>query len=165
MQLHPANYVSALAFELLHEPFLEDCDFLRIKFKNSINDNFQTYHPFSHKVDIPLIEFTYRIEVGYRPSSSSLTDIAFPHRTMPSLPRSSGLWHAVLATATLTSTSVPSMVLARPSLPLALPSFLSVSFSRQVHQAFSCREAAHSPCGFQLQDYHCKWQQLVCTGV
>ncbi|KAG8220466.1 histidine phosphatase superfamily [Butyriboletus roseoflavus] len=56
------NYASALAFELRRGPPPEDRDFLRIKFKNGTNDNFQTYHAFGHKTDIPLTEFIYRVE-------------------------------------------------------------------------------------------------------
>ncbi|KAH7883447.1 histidine phosphatase superfamily [Phlebopus sp. FC_14] len=56
------NYASALAFELRRGPPPEDRDFLRIKFKNGTNDNFQTYHVFGHKADIPVTEFIYRIE-------------------------------------------------------------------------------------------------------
>ncbi|KAF8132042.1 histidine phosphatase superfamily [Boletus edulis] len=55
------NYASALAFELLRGPPPEDRDFVRIKFKNG-TDNFQIYHAFGHKADIPLTEFIYRIE-------------------------------------------------------------------------------------------------------
>ncbi|KAF8554823.1 phosphoglycerate mutase-like protein [Imleria badia] len=56
------NYVSALAFELRRGPPPEDRAFLRLKFKNGTNDNFQTYHAFGHKTDIPLTEFIYRTE-------------------------------------------------------------------------------------------------------
>ncbi|KIJ11886.1 hypothetical protein PAXINDRAFT_171517 [Paxillus involutus ATCC 200175] len=56
------NYASALAFELRRGPPPEDRDFLRIKFKNGTTDNFQTYHAFGHKTDIPVTEFIYRIE-------------------------------------------------------------------------------------------------------
>jgi lysosomal acid phosphatase len=56
------NYASALAFEIRRGPPPEDRDFLRIKFKNGTNDNFQTYHAFGHKADVPVTEFIYRIE-------------------------------------------------------------------------------------------------------
>lgn len=56
------NYASAIAFEIRRGPPPEDRDFLRIKFKNGTNDNFQTYHAFGHKADIPVTEFIYRIE-------------------------------------------------------------------------------------------------------
>lgn len=56
------NFASALAFELRRGPAPEDRDFLRIKFKNGTSDNFETYHVFGHKADIPLTEFFYRAE-------------------------------------------------------------------------------------------------------
>lgn len=59
-----ANYASAVAFELRRGPPPEDRDFLRIKFKNGTTDNFQTYHAFGHKTDIPVTEFIYRIEAS-----------------------------------------------------------------------------------------------------
>lgn len=66
-----ANYASALAFELRRGPAPEDRDFLRIKFKNGTNDNFQTFHAFGHKADIPLTEFFYRSEVSWYPRPAS----------------------------------------------------------------------------------------------
>ncbi|KAH0829032.1 histidine phosphatase superfamily [Lanmaoa asiatica] len=60
--VHSANYASALAFELRRGPAPEDRDFVRIKFKNGTDDNFQTYHAFGHKADIPVTEFIYRVE-------------------------------------------------------------------------------------------------------
>ncbi|KAN0081472.1 Histidine phosphatase superfamily [Tylopilus felleus] len=56
------NFSSAFAIELRRGPPPEDRDFVRIKFKNGTSDNFQTYHAFGHKADIPLTEFIYRIE-------------------------------------------------------------------------------------------------------
>ncbi|KAG9312255.1 histidine phosphatase superfamily [Chiua virens] len=56
------NYASALAFELRRGPPPEDRDFVKIKFKNGSSDNFQTYHAFGHKADIPVTEFIYRLE-------------------------------------------------------------------------------------------------------
>ncbi|KAG1843664.1 histidine phosphatase superfamily [Suillus subluteus] len=38
------NYASALAFELRRGPAPEDCEFIRIKFKNGTNGDFETYH-------------------------------------------------------------------------------------------------------------------------
>jgi lysosomal acid phosphatase len=63
-----ANYASALAFELRRGPAPEDRDFIRIKFKNGTNGDFETYHAFGHKSDIAATEFIYRIEVGTRAS-------------------------------------------------------------------------------------------------
>jgi hypothetical protein len=59
-----ANYASALAFELRRGPAPEDRDFIRIKFKNGTNGDFETHHAFGHKSDIAATEFIYRIEVG-----------------------------------------------------------------------------------------------------
>ena len=128
--VHSADFASALAFEIRRGPPPEDRDFVRIKFKNGTNDNFQTHHVFGHKADIPVTEFIYRLEVG-----SSITvlfaldslTLPLPHRTTPSLPRSSGLLHAALATTTHTSKSALRRVLRRPSSPPALPFSLSVS--------------------------------------
>jgi hypothetical protein len=58
-----ANYASALAFELRRGPAPEDRDFIRIKFKNGTNGDFETHHAFGHKADIAATEFIYRIEV------------------------------------------------------------------------------------------------------
>ncbi|KAG2746726.1 phosphoglycerate mutase-like protein [Suillus brevipes Sb2] len=56
------NYASALAFELRRGPAPEDRDFIRIKFKNGTNGDFETHHAFGHKSDIAATEFIYRIE-------------------------------------------------------------------------------------------------------
>jgi hypothetical protein len=56
------NYASALAFELRRGPPPEDRDFVRIKFKNGTNGDFETYHVLGHKYDIAATEFIYRIE-------------------------------------------------------------------------------------------------------
>ncbi|KAG1853114.1 histidine phosphatase superfamily [Suillus subluteus] len=56
------NYASALAFELRRGPAPEDREFIRIKFKNGTNGDFETYHAFGHKSDIAAMEFIYRIE-------------------------------------------------------------------------------------------------------
>lgn len=91
----PANYASALAFELRRGPAPEDRDFLRIKFKNGTNDNFQTFHAFGHKADIPLTEFFYRSEVSWVPPETRIPislNESSPRvfRTMPSPLTSSG---------------------------------------------------------------------------
>lgn len=56
------NHASALAFELLRGPPPELREFLRIKFKNGTNEDFQTYPIFGHKGDIAVTEFMYRLE-------------------------------------------------------------------------------------------------------
>ncbi|OAX32363.1 phosphoglycerate mutase-like protein [Rhizopogon vinicolor AM-OR11-026] len=56
------DHASALAFELLRGPAPERREFLRIKFKNGTNDNFETYHIFGHQGDIAVTEFMYRLE-------------------------------------------------------------------------------------------------------
>lgn len=58
-----ADHASALAFELLRGPAPERREFLRIKFKNGTNNDFETYHIFGHKGDIAVTEFMYRLEV------------------------------------------------------------------------------------------------------
>jgi hypothetical protein len=58
-----ADHASALAFELLRGPAPERREFLRIKFKNGTNSEFETYHIFGHKGDIAVTEFMYRLEV------------------------------------------------------------------------------------------------------
>jgi lysosomal acid phosphatase len=60
-----ANHASALAFELLRGPPPELREFLRIKFKNGTNEDFQTYPIFGHKGDIAVTEFMYRLEVRF----------------------------------------------------------------------------------------------------
>ncbi|KAG2116281.1 hypothetical protein DEU56DRAFT_984952 [Suillus clintonianus] len=57
-----ANHASALAFELLRGPPPELHEFLRIKFKNGTNEDFQTYPIFGHKGDLAVTEFLYRLE-------------------------------------------------------------------------------------------------------
>ena len=71
-----ANYASALAFELLRGPAPEFRDFVRIKFKNGTDSNFQTIRVFEHEEDsLPVTEFIYRLEVrvqrGVTPHSST----------------------------------------------------------------------------------------------
>ncbi|KAL4068749.1 histidine phosphatase superfamily [Scleroderma yunnanense] len=56
------NFASALALEIRRGPGPEIRDFLRIKFKNGSNHEFQTYHAFGHKADIPITEFVYKLE-------------------------------------------------------------------------------------------------------
>ncbi|KAG1739909.1 histidine phosphatase superfamily [Suillus paluster] len=56
------NYASALAFELRRGPAPEFRDFVRIKFKNGTNGDFETHHAFGHKSDIAATEFIYKIE-------------------------------------------------------------------------------------------------------
>jgi len=59
-----ANYASALAFELLRGPAPEFRDFVRIKFKNGTDSDFQTIRVFGHAEDsLPVTEFIYRLEV------------------------------------------------------------------------------------------------------
>jgi len=58
-----ANFASALAIELRRGSLPDNRDFLRFKFKNGTDADFQTLHVFSHNGDIPLTEFIYRIEV------------------------------------------------------------------------------------------------------
>jgi len=58
-----ADRASALAFELLRGPAPERREFIRIKFKNGTNNDFETYHIFGHKGDIAVTEFMYRLEV------------------------------------------------------------------------------------------------------
>lgn len=56
------NHVSALAFELVRGPAPERREFLRIKFKNGTNNDFETYNVFGHRGDIAVTEFMYRLE-------------------------------------------------------------------------------------------------------
>ena len=59
-----ANYASALAFELLRGPAPELRDFVRLKFKNGTDSDFQTIRVFGHEEDsLPVTEFIYRLEV------------------------------------------------------------------------------------------------------
>jgi len=59
-----ANYASALAFELLRGPAPEFRDFVRIKFKNGTDSDFQTIRVFGHEEDpLPMTEFIYHLEV------------------------------------------------------------------------------------------------------
>jgi hypothetical protein len=60
-----ANHASALAFEILRGPPPELREFLRIKFKNGTDEDFQTYPIFGHKGDIAVTEFLYRLEVSF----------------------------------------------------------------------------------------------------
>jgi hypothetical protein len=58
-----ANFASALAIELRRGSLPDNRDFLRFKFKNGTDDDFNTIHVFGHNGDIPLTEFIYRVEV------------------------------------------------------------------------------------------------------
>jgi hypothetical protein len=58
-----ANYTSALVLELIAGPPPDARDFVRIKFKNGTDEEFQTLNAFGHHEDIPLTEFVYRLEV------------------------------------------------------------------------------------------------------
>jgi hypothetical protein len=58
-----ANFASALVIELRRGSLPDNRDFLRIKFKNGTDDDFNTFHVFDHNGDIPLTEFIYRVEV------------------------------------------------------------------------------------------------------
>ena len=63
MSAHTANFASALAIELRRGSLPDNRDFLRFKFKNGTDDDFNTIHVFGHNGDIPLTEFIYRVEV------------------------------------------------------------------------------------------------------
>ncbi|TBU38917.1 phosphoglycerate mutase-like protein [Dichomitus squalens] len=56
------DFGSALAIELRRGPPPDARDFLRFKFRNGTNDDFETIHVFKHREDIPLTEFIYRLE-------------------------------------------------------------------------------------------------------
>ncbi|KAL4072101.1 histidine phosphatase superfamily [Scleroderma citrinum] len=57
------NYASALAFELVRGPAPEFRDFVRLKFKNGTDSNFETIRVFGHEEDsLPVTEFIYRLE-------------------------------------------------------------------------------------------------------
>jgi hypothetical protein len=56
------NFASALAIELRRGSLPDNRDFLRFKFKNGTDDDFNTIHVFGHNGDIPLTEFIYRVE-------------------------------------------------------------------------------------------------------
>ena len=58
-----AEYASAFAVELRRGSLPDNRDFLRFKFKNGTNEEFQTVRVFGHQGDIPLTEFIYRVEV------------------------------------------------------------------------------------------------------
>ena len=57
-----ADFGSAIAIELRRGPPPDARDFLRFKFRNGTNEDFQTIHVFKHREDIPLTEFIYRLE-------------------------------------------------------------------------------------------------------
>ncbi|KAH9925895.1 phosphoglycerate mutase-like protein [Epithele typhae] len=56
------DFGSAIAIELRRAPPPDARDFLRFKFRNGTNEDFQTVHVFKHREDIPLTEFIYRLE-------------------------------------------------------------------------------------------------------
>ncbi|TCD65982.1 hypothetical protein EIP91_001929 [Steccherinum ochraceum] len=56
------DYGSALAIELRRAPPPDAREFLRFKFRNGTNSDFDTVHVFDHHEDIPLTEFIYRLE-------------------------------------------------------------------------------------------------------
>lgn len=58
-----ANFASALVIELRRGSLPDNRDFLRFKFKNGTDEDFNNIHVFEHKGDIPLTEFIYRVEV------------------------------------------------------------------------------------------------------
>jgi lysosomal acid phosphatase len=58
-----ANYAAALAIELRRGAPPDSRDFLRFKFKNGTDSNFETRHVFGHNGDIPLTEFIYKSQV------------------------------------------------------------------------------------------------------
>jgi hypothetical protein len=62
-QYTTANFASALVIELRRGSLPDNRDFLRFKFKNGTDEDFDTIHVFEHKGDIPLTEFIYRVEV------------------------------------------------------------------------------------------------------
>ena len=51
-----------MAFELRNNE--EGETFLRTKYKNGMDEGFQTLHLFDHKEDIALNEFVYRLDVS-----------------------------------------------------------------------------------------------------
>ncbi|KAJ3559863.1 hypothetical protein NM688_g75 [Phlebia brevispora] len=55
------DFGSALAIELRRSP-PDSREFLRFKFRNGTNEDFQTVHVFGHREDIALTEFIYRLE-------------------------------------------------------------------------------------------------------
>lgn len=56
-----ADFGSALAIELRRSP-PDSREFLRFKFRNGTDEEFQTVHVFGHREDIALTEFIYRLE-------------------------------------------------------------------------------------------------------
>ncbi|KAH8088959.1 phosphoglycerate mutase-like protein [Cristinia sonorae] len=56
------DFGSALAIELRRAPPPDAREFLRFKFRNGTDSDFQTVHVFNHHEDIPLTEFIYRLE-------------------------------------------------------------------------------------------------------
>ena len=95
---HAADFASALSLEIRRGAGPEIRNFLRIKFKNGSNE-FQTYHAFGHKADIPVTEFVYKLEVRlhrfvFRVAVGLTCDIHVNDRTTPSHLRSSGMLRA-----------------------------------------------------------------------
>lgn len=82
MSVNLADHASALAFELLRGPAPERREFLRIKFKNGTNSNFETYHIFGHQGDIAVTEFMYRLEVRFPFRSCLALNFFFQCRTL-----------------------------------------------------------------------------------
>jgi len=56
------DFASALVIELRRGSLPDNRDFLRFKFKNGTDGDFNTIHVFDHHGDIPLTEFIYRVE-------------------------------------------------------------------------------------------------------
>lgn len=56
------DYASALSFELIRGPAPELRDFVRIKFKNGTEGEFQELSAFGHDDAVPVTEFIYRLE-------------------------------------------------------------------------------------------------------
>ncbi|CCM06037.1 uncharacterized protein FIBRA_08283 [Fibroporia radiculosa] len=67
------DYGSALAIELRRARAPDVRDFLRFKFKNGTNEDFETIHVFGHKEDVPLTEFIYRLEARLHYTNSPLS--------------------------------------------------------------------------------------------
>ncbi len=57
-----ADYASALAIELRRGSPPDLRDFLRFKFRNGTEGDFETVHVLGHKSDIPLTEFIYKTQ-------------------------------------------------------------------------------------------------------
>lgn len=78
------NYASALAFELLRGPAPEFRDFVRFKFKNGTDSDFQTIRVFGHEEDsLPVTEFIYRLEHHAIPDTKQWNSACSNNRWFP----------------------------------------------------------------------------------